>query len=373
MLKWYFHRKERHLASLGAERKTGEFDWGLKYLGIEGPDGRSPRDLLKEFSENAILNSEGFFSSALEPNFKQEKRIYPSIQQINPKSNGNGKIPGSKSLEAEFVIWESLIKTDSEENNLAEALYLKAENKKDAAVIVLPHWNAQAGSYLDLCRFLNRVGISALRLTLPYHESRRPPEINRADYLISPNIGRTLQSVRQAVIDTRTAARWLKDQGYEKIGIVGTSIGSCVAFLAFAHDKSINAAVFNHVSGYFADVVWRGISTKHVRAGLGDHITLEELRKYWMPISPLAYLDRLKNDELRPQRYIYALYDLSFPVDLSRATIKALEKESIRHSRVVFPCGHYTLGERPWVYLDGWAIINFLHRHLKRRHLKDGK
>ena len=34
------------------------------------------------------------------------------------------------------------------------------------------------------------------------------------------------------------------------------------------HDERISAGVFNHVSGYVADVVWRGISTQHVRAGL---------------------------------------------------------------------------------------------------------
>jgi spore coat polysaccharide biosynthesis predicted glycosyltransferase SpsG len=28
------------------------------------------------------------------------------------------------------------------------------------------------------------------------------------------------------------------------------------------------------------------------------------------------------------------------------------------------PCGHYTSGQRPWVYLDGWKIVSFLRRSL---------
>jgi hypothetical protein len=28
------------------------------------------------------------------------------------------------------------------------------------------------------------------------------------------------------------------------------------------------------------------------------------------------------------------------------------------------PCGHYTSGERPWVYLDGWKIVSFLRKNL---------
>src|SRR5436305_15104216 len=108
-----------------------------------------------------------------------------------------------------------------------------------------------------------------------------PPECTRADYLVAPNVGRTLQSLQQAVRERRSALRWLKEQGYEKVGIVGTSIGSCVGFFAFVHDLGIDAACFNHVSGYPADVVWHGLSTYHVKESLSDNVTLDELREYW--------------------------------------------------------------------------------------------
>ena len=207
--------------------------------------------------------------------------------------------------------------------------------------------------------------MSALRLTLPYHEERMPPELTRADYLVAPNVGRSLQSIRQAVADTRAAVLWLKQQGYEKVGIVGTSIGSCVAFLAFVHDFNIDAAVFNHVSGYMADVTWHGLSTYHVRDGFGDNIDLDDLREYWLPVSPMAYMEKLAALPPRPQRYIYTLYDLSFPVELSRDTMRALKRHKIKHSKASIPCGHYTLGQKPWVYLDGYKIIRYLHKHLR--------
>ena len=202
-------------------------------------------------------------------------------------------------------------------------------------------------------------------MTMPYHEERKPPETERADYLVPANVGRTLQSLRQSVVDARAAITWLKEQGYEKVGIMGTSIGSCVGFFAFVHDLRIDSAVFNHVSGYPADVVWHGITTYHVKEALGDNLTLDELREYWLPISPMAYIERLAKLPPRPQRYIYALYDLSFPVNLSRDTIKALRKQKIKHSEVTIPCGHYTLGEKPWVYYDAFKIVSFLRKHLK--------
>ena len=116
---------------------------------------------------------------------------------------------------------------------------------------------------------------------------------------------------------------------------------------------------------HMADVVWLGLSTYHVRESFGDNITLEELREYWLPVSPMAYMQKLAAQPSRPQRYIYTKYDLSFPVDLSVDTMKALRRYNIPHSEVALPCGHYTLGEKPWVYLAGYKIIRFLHQHLK--------
>ena len=156
----------------------------------------------------------------------------------------------------------------------------------------------------------------------------------------------------------------MKEQDFEHIGIVGTSIGSCTAFLAMVHDLNLRVGVFNHVSNYVADVTWRGISTEHVREGLENHVSLDELREFWLPVSPAAYFEKLRNQPSRPMRYIFTLYDLSFPVDLSRETMAAFEKYKIPHDKTVLPCGHYTLGEAPWVYLDGWKIVSYFRKHL---------
>src|SRR5258708_39469710 len=144
--------------------------------------------------------------------------------------------------------------------------------------------------------------MTALRLTLPYDEERRRAELERADHLVGSNIGRTIQSMRQAVLDTRAAVRWLRGQGFERIGILGTSIGSCIGFLTFAHDPAIDVGVFNHVSGYVADVVWQGISTQHVRQGIETDLTVDELREFWTPISPVPSIPRLLERKPRPSR-----------------------------------------------------------------------
>jgi dipeptidyl aminopeptidase/acylaminoacyl peptidase len=174
-------------------------------------------------------------------------------------------------------------------------------------------------------------------------------------------VGRTAQVCRQAVLDARRGVAWLASQGYESIGILGTSLGSCLAMLTAAHEPRLGAAALNHISPYFADVVWSGLSTHHVRLGLDGHIDLTRLRRIWMPISPYPYLDRVRGKRLL---LVYARYDLTFPVDLSRMLVDEFRRRGIEHDLAVLPCGHYSTGVTPFKWLDGLTLCRFLSRNL---------
>jgi dienelactone hydrolase len=336
--------RELHLSQREKNRIVRPFEWGLSYI-TDRANGDDPRQFLRRYAHQALAASEDFYK-------------LPEIVDYR--------------LDGQHLTWTSAVHTPSPENNTVRAYFFPAPARRRAralehrpAVVVLPQWNAQPESHMALCRLLNRLGITALRVTLPYHEARRPVELERSDYLVSSNIGRTIQSMRQAVLDARAAVSWLiEERGYNRIGILGSSIGSCTAFLAYAHEERIDVGVFNHVSGYFADVVWRGISTRHVREGFGDEVTLEELREYWLPISPLPFITRLQKIRPRPMRFIAASNDLSFPVDLSRNVIAETRRAGLPVDVAWLPCGHYTIGERPWVYMDGWKIASFFKKHL---------
>jgi hypothetical protein len=338
MLKRYMHNREKHFAFLTDNRHVRDFQWGTEFF---GGNGGNPHEFFSNYSKNILQNSDEFFSLPENINFKTSDLALGTLD----------------------LTWQSAVKTACEDNNQVVAKFFPVDNKR-TAIVVLPHWNAPKESYFGLCKLLNKFGMNALRLTLPYHETRMSPELVRADYLVAPNVGQTLQSVQQAVLDTKAAVRWLKNEGYQRVGIAGTSIGSCVAFLAFTHDNDIEAGVFNHVSGYFADVVWQGLSTYHVRESIEKVVSLEDLREFWRPISPMGHIEKLKENP-RPQKYIYTLYDLSFPVDLSRETIKKIKEVSPQAQSSWLPCGHYTLGETPWKYIDGWKIARFLQKNLK--------
>jgi dienelactone hydrolase len=230
-------------------------------------------------------------------------------------------------------------------------------------VVVLPHWNAPADGHNALCRGLARLGISALRISLPYHDYRMPAELKRADYAVSSNICRTMDAARQAVIDVRCCLDWLESQGYDRLGIVGTSLGSAYACLVSAHDARVSVNVFNHCSTYVADVVWAGLSTQHVRQSIEDHIDLDRLRQSWMAVSPVNYMDKFAAKKQK-SLFIYAAYDTTFPPELSRDIVAKMRDYSVDHKVVVLPCGHYTLGETPFKFIDGYYICSYFKRNL---------
>ncbi|MEK6279800.1 MAG: hypothetical protein AABN95_05550 [Acidobacteriota bacterium] len=334
------HGREHAAHALDNNRLVRPFDWGLNFIS-DHVNGDDPREVLTRYTRDAIAHSEDFYA-------------LPEIYDFE--------------LNGDQLTWTSAIATPSAVNNVARARYFPASPKRAratrTAVVVCPQWNAQPDSHVEACRIFNFIGMSALRLTLPYHQERRPPELERADHLVSTNIGRSIQSMRQAVVDTRAAVRWLKDQGYERVGILGTSVGSCIGFLAFAHEPQIDAGVFNLVSGYVADVSWRGLATRHLREGFADHLTLDELRQFWAPISPLSFLPRVAQMQHRPMRFIVARYDLTFPIDLSVDVINKVRGHGLPLDVVWLSCGHYTVASMPWKAIDAWKIATFMRKHL---------
>lgn len=342
-MSWYanwMNGWEQRLALRATNRVVRHFDWGLEWA-RNWPcaarftrNGHGEEEYVRALNRLALQDSGAFFG-------------------YQP--------PRDFALSGGVLRFQSPVETPYPENNMVHAQWFPGRTRK--AVVVLPHWNAPAEAHNSLCRGLAYLGISALRISLPYHDYRMPAELERADYAVSSNICRTIDATRQAVIDVRCCLDWLQLEGYQRLGIVGTSLGSCYAYLASTHDQRIAVNVFNHCSTYFADVVWTGLSTQHIRQGLEEHIDVERLREAWMAISPPNYIEKFAARKHK-SLFISTKYDTTFPPRFSAAVIEQMLAHGVDHKAVVLPCGHYTMGETPFKFIDGYHICNFLKRNL---------
>lgn len=387
---------ETRLTTRDENRIVRPLEWGFEWIepfleahGFDSaiPDPEDVRDdesaeaAMARINQLLIRHSDKFFGYERPTDFRLEKR-HPELFPTNVRPETLAKDAEIKRLAAEgrteraqFLRFTSPERTPHPENDLVNARWYPAPRHKDPnrpkqAIIVMPQWNADAFSHNSLCAIFNRMGISALRLSKPYHDIRRPAELERSDYAVSANIGRTISACRQAVVDIRCCIDWLETQGYEQFGVLGTSLGSCYAFLASAHDKRLRVNAFNHASTAFGDVVWAGQSTRHIREALENAgLTQTRLRALWSAISPVSYYERMASEEVggrdKKVLLIYANYDLTFPKEYSLQVVEAFTRVGLNFEKRVLPCGHYTTGETPFQYMDGWHMGWFVYRAFK--------
>ena len=367
--KWMVNWETR-LTTRDTNRVVRPFEWGVEWTRawpfVNGnyPQSEAVQEsYLHDLNQHIVQNSADFFSYRTPQDFRLERR---PVELFATRSNPQNEAKHRKQ-QADFLRFTSAVHTPFPENNLANARWFPAPaNKKTKrAVVVLPHWNSDAISHNALCTAFNWFGISALRLSMPYHDIRRPAELTRADYAVSSNVARTIDAARQAVTDIRSCFDWLAQQGYSEFGILGTSLGSCYAFLASAHDPRIRVNVFNHASTYFADVVWIGQSTRHIREGIERAIDIESLRRAWACISPTSYVDKYAQHP-KKSLVIYAKYDLTFPPQFSRQVVEEFTRRNFDFKHVELPCGHYTTGETPYKFIDGYHIMNYMVRGMNQ-------
>jgi dienelactone hydrolase len=384
--KWMF-AWETALTTADTNRIVRPLEWGFDWLADfsetaakHANTSTSKKEHLAAMiavNEEIVRRSDEFFGYATPTDFRLEERhpeLFPT--NVRPETLAHdafmqAEVEAGKTEKVPFLRFTSPVKTPHAENDVVNARWYPAREmacdaSKKQAIIVMPQWNADAVSHNALCEIFNSFGVSALRLSKPYHDIRRPAEIARSDYAVSSNIGRTISACRQAVTDIRSCIDWLETQGYEQFGILGTSLGSCYAFIAAAHDPRIQVCAFNHASTWFGDVVWTGQSTRHIRAAFEEAgLTQEDVRALLLGLSPMAYMDKFAANP-KKALVVHATYDLTFLPEFSLDVLKNFEERKVDYVSKVLPCGHYTTGEFPYKYIDGWYLGSFVHSAFKR-------
>ncbi len=380
--KWMY-AWETALTTRDTNRIVRPLEWGFDWLkdfspiALEAAPHLSDYDRMIAVNADIVARADEFFGYATPTDFRLEARhpqLFPTNvrpETLQEDAEIKRQAETGELEEAQFLRFTSPVRTLYPENDAVNARWYPAHpetqnGKPKQAMIVMPQWNADAFSHNALCTLFNRFGISCLRLSKPYHDVRRPAELERSDYAVSSNVGRTTEACRQAVVDIRSCIDWLESQGYEQFGVLGTSLGSCYAFIAAAFDPRLQVCAFNHASTWFGDVVWAGQSTRHIRASFEQSgLTQDQVRQIFSIVSPMSYMDRFAKHPKR-SLVVHATYDLTFPLEYSLDVLKNFNALNIDYVSKVLPCGHYTTGETPYKYIDGWYLGSFVYSSFKR-------
>jgi len=257
----------------------------------------------------------------------------------------------------EWLRFPSDILTDIEQNNVVLAKITES-GSFDQAMVIFHHWNASAWNR-QIANLFSQRGITVVEIAMPYHFERKRAGSVYADYMLGPNLGRTIQSVRQAVVDGRKLIHWLKQQGYRDIAVLGMSLGSWVAGLIAAHDLNVAKASLFLTAGSLADMVWTGRATRSIRDSLQSVIDLTDLRAAWGPLNLENYAKKLARPDL-DLHVVLAMRDRVVLPELSQRFMQRLKDFDARPYILELNCGHYSLAVPPYILLAGLSLRRFL-------------
>ena len=314
MLGWqsFVGARERRLAAEGDPVKiAGTAAVGLEYLDPAAPAGGLSQ--LIDRVRDGLRDPDAFFACEQQPEFRRDG----AMLSFDSPSAGDGP------------------------NRIARARIYDC-GSRNRAVVLLPYWNAQRDACRPFGALLARCGITCLQLSLPYHDERQTPGIGFARELACENLGLTIRSNRQAILDARACLAWLEQQGYGRIGIVGVSIGASLASIVAALDGRVRAAALILMADDFATAVWTGSATRHLRHSLEQSFGQADVHAAWSIISPASYAERLS---ARFDRLLIVSGELDtvFLPGLTRRYVERLRRHGLDPTWARYGCGHYTL------------------------------
>jgi dienelactone hydrolase len=200
-------------------------------------------------------------------------------------------------------------------------------------VVILHYWGATDDNLeRRFAAQLNRRGVAAALLALPYHLDRTPAGYRSGELAIQPDPAKLRAAVLQSVLDVRRSVDWLStrsDLDTSRLGIVGTSLGAIVATAASAVDPRFTSAAFVLGGVDLAGILWnssRVVAERETLRRLG--FTEARLREALSDVEPAGLL---KQHAPATSLVIAADYDTVVPPAATNQLIDLLhEPKTVR-------------------------------------------
>ncbi len=198
------------------------------------------------------------------------------------------------------LTFPSPVKSDIAENNTVYGQYfVPKERGKFPAAIVLDIMQGNQLIARGEAMWLAQNGVAALVVVLPHYNERRAP--NSKIKLVSADIVRTFDGIRQGVLDCRCAAAWLAarpEVDADNLGMVGTSLGSFLTALTSANEPRIKNVCLLLGGGGLVDAYYDHPKAKPVTEWIDRFGGKRLVKNLIAPVDPITYAAQLKGKNL---------------------------------------------------------------------------
>lgn len=121
-------------------------------------------------------------------------------------------------------------------NQTAWARWIRPDGPRRKKCLLYIHGWLEPGSWVEEAfifpRWTRELGVDVMHVSLPFHGRRNPKgALFSGEYFWTADLVRSIEGVRQAICDVRSALGWLRRQGYEQVGVSGISLGGAFAML----------------------------------------------------------------------------------------------------------------------------------------------
>lgn len=204
-------------------------------------------------------------------------------------------------VEVHRLQFPSFVKSQHPSNDVVHGeLFLPKKPGKKPAVIVLDILDGAALVSRGEAVWLASQDIIAVTLVMPYYGPRRPD--GQKLRMLSTDVQQSMNNVKQAVLDCRRAIAWLEtlpDVDPERIGVVGTSLGSFLGGVTAAAEPKVKKACLLLGGGGLVDAFYEHPQAAFVLQALRlIGITKDVLKKQIAWADPLTFAPQLKTKEL---------------------------------------------------------------------------
>jgi dienelactone hydrolase len=198
------------------------------------------------------------------------------------------------------LTFPSPVTSDIPENNTVYAeYYVPYGTGKFPAAVVLDIMQGNQMIARGEALWLAQNGVASLVVVLPHYNQRRAP--GSKVKLVSTDIPRTMDGIRQGVLDCRVAFAWLAGRpevDADRLGMVGTSLGSFLTALTSANEPRVKNVCMVLGGGGLVDAYYDHPKAKPVTEWI-DLLGGKRLVKNLIaPVDPITYAAQLKDKNL---------------------------------------------------------------------------